>query len=558
MDQLKKIFAALTWAQRAGIAAALLVTICAISGLMHWRHEQDFRPLFTGMSPDDAAAVVQKLKESGVEYRIGDNGATVSAPAEKIDELRLDMAASGLPKTGRVGFELFDKTNLGITDFAEHVNYERAIEGELERTIRTLSEVEQARVHVTFPKDSVFIDSREPAKASVLVQLRPGATLLPQNVTAITNLVASAVQGLTPDNVSVVDMQGNLLNRPHKDLLDGSDQADGVLEYKHEIEKDLAAKVESTLEPLLGAGKFRVGVSADCDFTTTDQSDEVLDPTRSVMVSSQKSEDVAGSAQTAGVPGTAANLPRPPAAARPSPSSTTATRRTESVTYETSRTVRHVKIPEGNIKRISAALLLDQEVQWQGTGKQRKRVVVPPSPEKLKAIHDVVAGVLGLDPSRGDQLVIESLPFEQTLSGEPDLPPPPATPGTGEKRLPFDIRLVGAGAAALVILGFAGAMLLRKKKRSSVAVSERPALPAGARAGAQSVAGPAGSDIPAKPESATATPQLTEAAIPAFTLQLPPLSRKIEGMRAGMKEIIQKDPSIAANVIRGWLEEDAR
>jgi flagellar M-ring protein FliF len=561
MDQLKKLIATLSWPQRAGILATAAVALCAILGLVHWRHEQDFRPLFTGMAPEDASAVVQKLKESGAEYRIGDGGATVSVPAEKLDELRLDLAGAGLPKTGRVGFELFDKTNLGITDFAEHVNYQRAIEGELERTIRTLNEVEQARVHVTFPKDSVFLDSREPAKASVLVQLKPGATLMPQNVLAITNLVASAVQGLTPDNVSVVDMQGNLLNRPHKGLLDDDGMSDGMLEYKHQIEKDLAAKVESTLEPLLGAGKFRVGVSADCDFATTDQSDEVLDPTRSVMVTSQKSEDIAGTVATSGVPGTASNLPRPPDAARPASTPGTASRRTESVTYDTSRTVRHVKTPEGSIKRISAALLLDQAVQWQGTGKQRKRVLVPPSPTELKAIHDVVAGVLGLDPQRGDQLVIESLPFEQTLSGDSGIEEPPAAPPAPNPfKLPWDKRIVLAGAGALLIGIVAAVALLRKKKRKSVEITGKRALPSAASASsikgvvddsdeqALGLADQAGSD----------SPQLAAGELPPFKFQLPPLGRKIEGMRAGMKELVQRDPSIAANVVRGWLEEDHR
>ncbi|MGH9581331.1 MAG: flagellar basal-body MS-ring/collar protein FliF, partial [Bryobacteraceae bacterium] len=152
--------------------AVAVLSIAVVFGLVRWRHDQDFRPLFTGMAAEDAAAVVQKLKEGGVEYRIDDGGATVSVPAEKVDELRLEMAGAGLPKTGRVGFELFDKTNIGITDFAEHVNYQRAIEGELERTIRALSQVEQARVNIALPKDSVFLDSREPAMASVLVALR--------------------------------------------------------------------------------------------------------------------------------------------------------------------------------------------------------------------------------------------------------------------------------------------------------------------------------------------------------------------------------------------------
>ncbi len=137
--------------QRAGIVIVTILVGSAISGLVHWKHERDFRPLFTGMAPEDAAAIVQKVKESGVEYRIGENGTSVLVPDTKVDEMRLQLAGAGLPKTGRVGFELFDKTNLGITDFTEHVNYRRALEGELERSIKSLSELQQARVHITFP-----------------------------------------------------------------------------------------------------------------------------------------------------------------------------------------------------------------------------------------------------------------------------------------------------------------------------------------------------------------------------------------------------------------------
>ena len=185
-------------------------------GFAHWRHEGDFRPLYTGLAAEDAGAVVQKLKETGTEYRLSDNGSTVLAPSARVAELRLQLAAGGLPKSGRMGFELFDKTSFGVTDFAEHVNYRRALEGELERSIVSLAEVERARVHLTFPKESVYLEARQPAKASVVLGLRPGAQLSPQNVMAVCNLLASAVEGLAPEAVSVVDTRGNLLNRPRK------------------------------------------------------------------------------------------------------------------------------------------------------------------------------------------------------------------------------------------------------------------------------------------------------------------------------------------------------
>ena len=194
-----------------------IAVVAGVMGFSRWQRESGMRPLYTGLAPEDASAIVQKLHEGGVDYKITNNGTELLAPEDKVPELRLEMAGLGLPKTGRIGFEIFDKTNFGITDFAEHVNYRRALEGELERSIMAISEVQQARVHVTLPKDSVFTDAREPAKASVLVGLRPGTRLSSPNVIAITNLVSSAVEGLSPESVSVVDMNGNLLSRPRRD-----------------------------------------------------------------------------------------------------------------------------------------------------------------------------------------------------------------------------------------------------------------------------------------------------------------------------------------------------
>lgn len=550
MDQLKKLLSALTLQQKIVLALAIVLVASALPAFIHWQHERDFRPLFTGMSPEDASAVVQKIKESGVEHRLTNNGATVEVPAEKVDEVRLELAGAGLPKSGRIGFELFDKTNLALTDFSERVNYRRAIEGELERSVKALSAIETARVHVSFPKDSVFLDAREPAKASVLVRLRPGAALQPQNVTAITNLVASAVEGLSPEFVSVVDMQGNLLSRPRKVGSEASDSADTLLEYKHQVEKDLMAKVEATLDPLLGEGRFRVGISADCDLSTSEQTDETFDPTRSVMASSQKSEDLAGSAGAGGgVPGTPSNLPRStikPLVASPG---STVSRRTENTTFETSRTVRQVKMPRGSIKRLSAALLLDQDVEWQGKGAARKRVPIPPAPERLKAIHDIVAGVLGVTPERGDQLVIESLPFEQTHAwddsgGGSAKPPPAATPSMA--KLLQDRRVWMGGSAALLMLVVLVFVLRSRKAKTSVADSP-PALAAGRSGKAD---GP-GKGVAAAPELAA---QVGEAG--AAKSFLPPITSKAQGLLTQIQESVVKNPEFAANIVRGWMEED--
>ena len=310
MEQLRKLIAGLSLIQRISILAAAGLVVAGVMAFVHFRHEGDFRPLYTSMAPEDAATVVQKLKESGVEYRLADNGGTVLVPSARLAESRLALAAAGLPKTGRIGFELFDKTNFGATEFVEHINYQRALEGELERSVMSLAEVEQARVHLTMPKDSVFLDQQQPAKASVMVKLRPGAQISAQNVLAVTNLVASAVEGLSPDAVSVVDMDGTLLSRPRKASTgDGAEVTSEALEVRQQLEKNLVEKISETIEPLLGANRFRAGASVDCDLTSGEQQEETLDPAHSVLLSSQKTEDVTERPTSAGgIPGTAANL----------------------------------------------------------------------------------------------------------------------------------------------------------------------------------------------------------------------------------------------------------
>src|SRR5579862_966933 len=257
MEQFRKLFSNLSAMQLVTIFATALAVGGGLFAFVQWKRESDFRPLYTTLASEDAGAVVQKLKEGGIEYRISDSGSTVLVPSAKLSEMRLEMASAGLPKSGRIGFELFDKTNFGATEFVEHINYRRALEGELERTVMSLAEVEQARVHVTFPKESVYLESRQAAKASVVVRIRPGAQLVPQNVVAICQLAASAVDGLLPEAVSVVDMRGNLLNRARRaSSPDDPQPSEEALEYRQKLEHDLLLKINNTLEPLLGADKF--------------------------------------------------------------------------------------------------------------------------------------------------------------------------------------------------------------------------------------------------------------------------------------------------------------
>ena len=312
MNQFTQIWNKLNWNQRIWIAAATLAVIGGLVEINHWNQERDFKPLLTGLAAEDAGTVTAKLRELNVDYRLADNGSSILVPTDKVAETRLQLASAGLPKSGRIGFELFDKTNFGASEFAEQVNYHRAIEGELERSVMSIREVEQARVHITMAKDSLYTEQREPAKASVLVKLRSAAPLSPLNIAAICQLTASAVPGLTPDQVSLVDTNGNLLNRPRAAMPgDESDASEGALEYRKSIEKDVQAKIAQTLEPLLGAEHFRAGVSAEVDLTSGDESEELYNPDKSVIAQSQTTQDGPAVPSSYGVPGTASNLAQP-------------------------------------------------------------------------------------------------------------------------------------------------------------------------------------------------------------------------------------------------------
>jgi flagellar M-ring protein FliF len=561
----KQLLASLTRRQKITIAVVAVLAITALMTFLRWNHEQDFRPLYSGLAQEDAAAVLVKVRESGTEFRLGDGGSAVLVPSEKVAEMRLQLAAAGVPRSGRIGYELFDKSNFGASDFAEQINYHRALEGELERSVMALAEVEQARVHITFPKDSVFVESRQPAKASVLVKLRPGARLSPQNVSAICQLTASAIEGLQAEAVSVVDVRGNLLSRPHQAASPGDAEPSGaVLEYRQQIERDLLAKINATLEPLLGADKFRAGVSVECDFSSSEQSDETFDPAKSVMATSLRTEDMTGVTQASGVPGTASTLPRP--APRPAPASGGVTRRTENVAYQSSRTVRHVKLPVGTIKHMSVSVLVDHAVRWEGTGPKAKRTVEPPTPEKLKAIRGIVAGIVGLSTDRGDQLVVEALPFEATLAPEQLGPAPGATtkPAPTDNTPPWIRNLLGgrfvvAGIAAGAVLGLGLLILVLKKLRKNKTRAEIQPQLSGLPA-KKAIEG--GENAKEKMEaqiaeqSATKRKQEIEAMAQLKLSQV--TTKKAEVLTKHIAEEAKKDATSMVQVLRNWINEKDR
>ena len=547
MPQLLRIWNSLTLPQRISLIVVPVLLIALSVGGLRWKHNADFRTLYSSLAPEDASAVTQKIHEAGIEYKLDETGSTVMVPVDRLAEARLALAGAGMPRSGRIGFELFDKTNPGASDFTEQVNYQRALEGELERTVATLSEIDQARIHITAAKESVFLDSKQPAKATVVLRLRKQAQIRQSSVTAIANLVASAVDGLTPDAVSIIDDSGRLLNRPRPE--DSDAKAEEVnLDYRQQLESELQAKLNGALEPVLGAGKFRTGVNVDCDFTSVDQSDEIYDSSQTATLTSQVTEESTGPGLTGGTPGTASNLPDPPPA---KPAGTSGImRRTENTTYQPSRTVRHTINPKGSIRKISTVILVDHSVRWEGTGAKAKKIDVPPGPELLKAVHDVVAGVIAFNDQRGDQITVESMPFEDTLQSGP--PPAPSSTGTEKPGVTKQqmMLVIGAGVVLLLLLG--GGAFMMWKKATPVAKAEATTPPALAAAQAQGqLPSPAPAEAIAPPAVAGEHAQL-EAEI-LERLNLPAPTPTTEVLIRRVRESARKDPAAAASVLHSWI-----
>lgn len=567
MDQLRQLFGRLSWRQRTPIAVAAAVVLGLLYGLQWWNRERGFEPLFSALAPADAGAVTARLREMNVEYRLADGGATILVEGEKVAEARLQLAAAGLPESGRIGFELFDQNTFGASEFSEQVNYHRALEGELERSVMSLREVERARVHLTLAKDSLYATERQPAKASILVQLRPGASLSAQNIAAITHLAASAVPGLQAAQVTLVDTNGNLLNRPRPETgADGGEASDAALEYRKALERDLQAKIAQTLEPLLGAEHFRIGVSAEVDLSSGEQSEEIFDPEKSVMTSSQTLQDmpVSSAAAASGVPGTASNLPRATASQQDSPASQPLFgRRTENVTYQTSRTVRQTRIAAGAVKRLSIAILADHTLRYE----QGKPVIEAPPPEKLQVIKDLVAAAVGLDLARGDQLVVEAFPFEATLAAQPLAldPPGAARPEPDAISLPpwlgqwlgqrgAVVLAAAAGVVVALVLGFAVLLWGRRRKRQAVAVTPQLAGAAGKQI--SSPAEEATREIEARLAEQAAEQQRREAEA-ILSMKIPTVTtKKTDILTKHITEEVKKDPAATAQVVRSWLHGD--
>ena len=417
LSQLNAAFANLSLGKKITLMTLIIGSVAAFFFLMNWSGKSEFQPLYAQLDPEDASAILSKLREQKIDYRIASNGSTVLIPEEHIYETRMQLASEGLPRGSAVGFEIFDNTKLGMTAFAQNVNYQRALQGELSRTINQIAEIESSRVHIVMTEKSLFVDDEEPATASVVLKLRSGKWLNQNQVDGILYLVSSSVARLSPENVTIVDSKGKLLAGVKDPSSFGSMSSD-QLDYQDRVEKALENRVRTMLELALGENKAIVRLSGSFDFKKQERTEEHYLPDNKVVRSEQQLKETSVDPGTTpqGIPGIRSNLPGDPAAAdqtRLADSNLAFEKNDRTVNYEIGKVISHIKEPVGEMTRVSVAVLVDGtykriekaegEIEWQ---------YVARTAEEMKKFDSIVKRAVNFDKARGDQVDIVNIPFE--------------------------------------------------------------------------------------------------------------------------------------------------
>jgi flagellar M-ring protein FliF len=536
--QLLAFFRGLTTAQVILLLASVVVVGLTVWAFVWMVDASDYKPLYTGMAPADAQKLAQNLAAQNIDYKLSPDGTTVSVPSSQLDKARLDTASQGPLATGRMGFELFDKPNWSGSDFSEKVNYQRALEAELERTIQTMDGVEQVRVHLVLPHDSLFTDRERPAKAAVVLKLR-GQRLSEPVANSIANLVSSAWDNLSPQNVTVVTTDGQMPNQSHGQM---GDPENGSVD----LEAAMAERVVQVLAPVVGAEHVKSSVTIEYDPSSEESTQDLYDPNASAVTSSQTSQETAQDLDPSGIPGTASNAPNTPpqgnAASQASSTQDSQGIRSENKTFAVSHTTKHLVEPAGRFKRVAAAVLVDDAiVPPSGPGKsetRRKR-----TPEEMKQIEDLAKAALGFDSTRGDQISVQNIAFQAPASDKLDAPTFIDRVRIVSERWTGLLRY----AALLGLFFLVYLLILNPVKKQVVAAFEAaqpaPALPAGSAAAlATSAAMPSG--------SGEALPVGHSSLIAGAAN--PQLQRALE-MRQQVVSTVKADPERAGELVQNWL-----
>jgi len=511
--------------------------------------------LFSDLDAKDSGQIVQKLEAASIPYQLKGDGTTIMVPIDQVARVRMLMADEGLPRGGSVGYEIFDKSDaFGTSSFVENINQVRALEGELERTIGSIDLISSARVHLVLPRREIFTRDRQQPSASIVVRLRSAASLSSQQVAAIQHLVASAVPDLTPDRVSIVDTEGNLLARGGGD----SDTASSgnAEEMQANYENRLGRRLEELVERSVGPGQARVDVHVDMDFDRVTTNSETYDPNGQVVRSTQTvtdNNDTNEGSQTQGV-SVANNLPNAQAATPPATGQQTKDARDEeTINYEISKTVRNQVSEAGQVKRLSVAVLVDGTYV---TGADGTRKYTPRSADEMKQITALVRSAVGYDEKRGDVVDVENLPFAPV-----DEPPAvgPAMIMGFEKGdvLHLGETLILAVVAVLVILLVIRPLVNRVFEGAAAGGPRELGRLLGGPAATAALPAPAGGGGNA---GAVTTQRAGQQATPdGEMIDIGQVDGRVAASSLKkVSEIVEKHPEEALAIVRSWMYQDGR
>lgn len=508
--------------RRWSLVAGLLLS--TIVGFLVWNGVRtDWRTLYTNLEPDEARQIGQVLTQAQIPFDVGPDGSGIRVPAAQLDKARLATAAKGGIKTGRLGFEIFDKPNWVGSEFDEQVNYQRALEGELEHTVGTLADVESARVHLVMPHDSLFRDQERPAKASVVLKLRH-RSLAEGEADAIRNLVASAVDGLDADNVVLVDASG------HQPLGPRTAQA-----MQLNAEQALEQKLISTLEPVTGAGNVRASVTLEYEHASSEITQETYDPEKTATLSVQRSEQTSGPQQiAAGIPGTASNAPNSQALpVYPQQTTLPQSAKTESSTYGASKTDRHTVEAPGRVRRLTAAIVVNDRLM-QAAAKGKSAVWQPRSADEIRNLTTLAQAAVGFDSARGDMLTVEDLAFD----GNNEQP----SPANFSKMLatvensPTLIKYITLLLGLLVVVGFGVRPAIRNASRAPQSRSSKAGIPKELR-GAEERG----------PQPALKPPEAPE---------IDPQRQRTQEIFDQVTTHLKREPTQSSRLLQSWIHSD--
>lgn len=544
-NALRAAWTAASLQTRVGVIS--VVALLAAGAILYAARGNDpsYDVLFANLSTEDAARIVERLRDEHVPYRLGEDGRSVMVPSDRVHETRLSLAGQGLPSGGGVGFEIFDQQRFGESEFAEQVQYRRALEGELARTIRSIAGVESARVHLVLPQRTLFGSTESHATASVALRLRTGFTLREEQVHGIVHLVASSVRELSPEDVTLVDGEGRPLTEGANEETEGAEDAE---ELRRRVERARQRTIQDLLDATLGPGVAYATVAADVTFTREERVEETYDPdrvaTRSFQITSEGGD--AAAAGTQGVPGAVSALPGG-AAAEPTAGSTSAGgRRSEVRNFEITKVVRRAVEPVGRITRLSVAVMVDGRMEGDGDA----RHFVPRNSGELDQIRAVVSSAAGLQTERGDVVTVESVPFAARETPEEE-----GAESSFAQQNAVALAVGGVVLAALIAGAVAFAMRRRRLAREAVLADERQR--AEAATAAALAAGHAATLLEAQNiDGANAKVDLSRPGMPQL-----PEEREMpidpEEIRRLTLEVARSEPLLAARVIQTWMSEDA-